>query len=419
MAIHSKKLFIAILTIVSIVSCTNENEEQPSVVLPMEMAYSTGLPVVVINTPDSSSIISKTEWINDAVISIFSPNRQLQFQYITSIKGRGNVTWNRYPKKPYSLKLDRKRGLLGMEAAKRWVLLANWCDRTLLRNDVAFEIARRTSLEWTPHGTHVELILNNTYQGSYYLCEKIQVGKNRLNIKEIHEDNKEEDITGGYLMEIDSYFDETNKFRSKVYGLPFQFQSPDADVLTKDAFEYMEHYVNQLELQLADDNKLKNCSFNEWIDLQSFVDWWIINELCYNKDVCKPRSAYLYKDRGKSIKAGPVWDFDFATFTLKRNIYIAKEFPYLERLFQNLEFQEIACKRWTELRPLIQTIPSYIDLMANKLIISAEYNNLMWPIDKKNNGDEKLTYEQAISRMKTSLIIRIETIDNFISSLNN
>ena len=310
MAIHSKKLFIAILTIVSIVSCTNENEEQPSVVLPMEMAYSTGLPVVVINTPDSSSIISKTEWINDAVISIFSPNRQLQFQYITSIKGRGNVTWNRYPKKPYSLKLDRKRGLLGMEAAKRWVLLANWCDRTLLRNNVAFEIARRTSLEWTPHGTHVELILNNTYQGSYYLCEKIQVGKNRLNIKEIHEDNKEEDITGGYLMEIDSYFDETNKFRSKIYGLPFQFQSPDADVLTKDAFEYMEHYVNQLELQLADDNKLKNCSFNEWIDLQSFVDWWIINELCYNKDVCKPRSAYLYKDRGKSIKAGPVWDFD-------------------------------------------------------------------------------------------------------------
>ena len=112
MAIHSKKLFIAILTIVSIFSCTNENEEQPSVVLPMEMAYSTGLPVVVINTPDSSSIISKTEWINDAVISIFSPNRQLQFQYITSIKGRGNVTWNRYPKKPYSLKLDRKRGLL-------------------------------------------------------------------------------------------------------------------------------------------------------------------------------------------------------------------------------------------------------------------------------------------------------------------
>lgn len=404
-------------------ACKNDDvdEQRPAVILPVEQAFSTGLPVVVINTPDSRPIVSKVDWVKNADISIVYPDGRKQQFTKASIRGRGNVTWARYPKKSFGLKLDKKAGLGGMKADKRWVLLANWGDRTLLRNAVAFEIARHTSLAWTPSGTFVELVLNGVYNGCYYLCEKIQTGENRLDITEMtRADEDEVGITGGYLMEIDSYFEEDNRFRSAVYQLPYEFCTPDFETLTDKMFDYMERYVNHVEQLLADDRALQNGSYRQYIDLQSFADWWIVNELCYNLDVSKAKSLYVYKDRGCPLMAGPVWDFDFATFTPETDIIVAQTFPYIQRLLLTPDFCRVVRERWNVLRPLLDDIPAYIDAKAKLLSVSEANNILMWPVtDKTTNGDELLSYPEAIDRMKQSFLLRLQVLDEFIRRLSD
>lgn len=412
------RIFIIFSTL-ALLSCSDENELLQGEFLPIDQAYATGLPVLVIDTPEGVPVTSKTVWVENASLVVQEANRTTEQSYSTSIRGRGNVTWSHYPKKPYYLKLNKKASLLGMKPAKKWILLANWDDRTLLRNDVAFEIARRTSLLWTPHGTPVELILNGNYCGSYYLCEKIQIHENRLPITEMSATDEDSlSITGGYLLEIDRYYDEVNKFRSSIYRLPYQFRSPDEKILTKAQFAYIKNYVNQLETSLSDKSRLRKGDYNNWIDAQSFVDWWIVNELCYNREVSRPKSVYLFKQRGELLRMGPVWDFDFSTFGSREDVYVAERFPYLARLFKNKDFQALARHRWAELRPLMTSIPDYIDQRAELIRASNEQNIRMWPISVTLNGDEKMTFDEAIDRMKQSIWRRIAVIDKFLYSFD-
>ena len=187
-----------------------------------------GLPVVYIDTPNAVAITSKEDWTKNSSIKIINTdgsedysNNKLQ------IRGRGNSTWT-YPKKPYALKLKDDSEILGMPAHKRWVLLANWMDRTLLRNDVSFQIAKQTCMEWTPRGKFVEVVLNGKHIGNYYLCEQIKVDANRVNIAKMETtDVSGYALTGGYLMELDVYFDEANKFKSATRKQPYMFKEPD------------------------------------------------------------------------------------------------------------------------------------------------------------------------------------------------
>ena len=120
----------------------------------------TGLPKVVINTPEAQPIVSKETWMENATLTIYDTDGSVSYQGTTQVKGRGNSTWG-YPKKPYALKLDKKSVILGMPKHKRWCLLANFMDRTMIRNDVSFELARQMkALDYTPQGRFVELFLN-------------------------------------------------------------------------------------------------------------------------------------------------------------------------------------------------------------------------------------------------------------------
>ena len=116
-----------------------------------------GLPIVYINTPSGKEIPPKTEdWLAETTIRIYDTDCSLAYSGTAGIRGRGNSTW-KYPKKPYAIKLDSKAEILGMPKHKRWVLLANWLDRTIMRNHISFKIAMQTDLEWTPRGHFVEV----------------------------------------------------------------------------------------------------------------------------------------------------------------------------------------------------------------------------------------------------------------------
>ena len=208
-----------------------------------------GLPVVFVNTPNSVAITSKEEWTSGTTIKIVNPNGSVAYEGTSGFRGRGNSTWN-YPKKPYAIKLDKKASILGMPKHKRWVLLANWMDRTLMRNRVAFKLGECTQMAYTPRGEYVELVLNGKHLGNYFLCEQIKVDENRVNIAEI--DAESEDVTGGYLLELDMYFDEAFKFKSSVKNLPYMFKDPDEDI--SDAmFNYLQRYINTMEDLLYND----------------------------------------------------------------------------------------------------------------------------------------------------------------------
>ena len=373
------------------------------------LSYS-GLPVVIIETPNQASIPSKHhDWLEDADITILTPDGKADYSGTTSIRGRGNSTWS-YPKKPYNLKLDEKAEILGMPKHKRWVLLANWMDRTLLRNRVAFQIALSTGMAWNPHGEFVEVILNGNHMGNYYLCEQIKVDKNRVNIHEL----EDEDTDGGYIMELDINYDEINKFESAVYKLPYMFKDPD-EVNAKQ-FEYIQNYINTLEASLANDEELAAGKFMEYMDIDSSIDWWFVHELTDNREPNHPKSTYMYKDKGGKLFAGPAWDFDWATFCEETGFSI-KNTLYYPRLFKNTTFVARVKERWKLLKPEFEKIPAFIESEAQRITPSEKLNHAMWPITSTVNGDESLSFTEAVQRMKSIYQKKIKWLDEAIQKM--
>ena len=173
----------------------------------VRLSVNTGLPVVYVDTEGGKGVYSKTEYV-PASLYINGAGKYETLQPVScSIRGRGNTTWT-WPKKPYLIKLEEKASVLGMNKHKRWVLLANFMDRSLMRNLVSMKVASLTSLDWTPGCVPVEVVLNGKHQGSYLLIEQVRVDKHRVNITEMKpEDNAGDALTGGYLLELDFQYD--------------------------------------------------------------------------------------------------------------------------------------------------------------------------------------------------------------------
>ena len=370
-----------------------------------------GLPVVVINTPGGAEIPPKTEdWLADATLTIYNTDATIGYAGTTGIRGRGNSTW-KYPKKPYALKLDSKAEILGMPKHKRWVLLANWLDRTLLRNHVSFRIAMQTDLAWTPRGEFVEVVLNGRHIGNYYLCEHIKVDKNRVDIHEL----EETDVDGGFMMEIDTYYDEPFKFKSAKRQFPYMFKDPDE---VNDAqFAFMRDFIGNLEGALYDKSRFAAREYADYLDVDSFVDWWITYELTGNTETKHPKSTYVYKDKGGKLKAGPVWDFDWKTYRLNNEEWVTKNHLYYDVLFTDPVFVAAVKERWNLYETKLRAIPQFIEAEAQRIRNSEEVNHQMWPVTQNTNEDINLSFSEAVARMKMSYEAKLEFMDKEIANL--
>ena len=370
-----------------------------------------GLPVVVINTPGGAEIPPKTEdWLADATLTIYNTDATIGYAGTTGIRGRGNSTW-KYPKKPYALKLDSKAEILGMPKHKRWVLLANWLDRTLLRNHVSFRIAMQTDLAWTPRGEFVEVVLNGKHIGNYYLCEHIKVDKNRVDIHEL----EETDVDGGFMMEIDTYYDESFKFKSAKRQFPYMFKDPDE---VNDAqFAFMRDFIDNVEGALYDKSRFAAREYADYLDVDSFVDWWITYELTGNTETKHPKSTYVYKDKGGKLKAGPVWDFDWKTYRLNNEEWVTKTHLYYDVLFTDPVFVAAVKERWNLYETKLRAIPQFIEAEAQRIRNSEEVNHQMWPVTQNTNEDINLSFSEAVARMKMSYEAKLEFMDKEIANL--
>ena len=383
----------------------------------MQTAEDTGLPRVYITTPGGVGINSKDVYVEDGTLSIFDKNGELELNILSDFKGRGNSTWM-MPKKPYAIKLSSKAEVMGMPKHKRWVLLANWVDRTLLRNDIAFEIAKKCpALPWTPRGEFVELYLNGKHRGNYYLCEHIKIDKNRVNIDEIDEETPETDMSGGYLLEFDTYSNaEINYFYTKHKNLPVTIKEPDEEVITSwehPAYTYIQNFVNSVEDALEKGNYSE---IESLIDVKSYAEWWLLYNLVGNLEPGHPKSCYMYKKRNGKLYAGPAWDFDCATFIPGRKGALLTQVLWYGYLFKHDSFKSLVKERWTVLKPEFEKVFTYIDEKAEYIRESNEINLEMWPVTQNVNEDIDLSYDDAVNRMKEAYRERITELDVLITN---
>ena len=192
------------------------------------------LPMVSISTPNNQPITSKEEYISNSLISV----SDVDGKYF-NIKGRGNSTWNA-PKKPYAIKFDKKVSLMSLPEDKSWVMLANYFDASLLRNDLAFYMGQKMShLDYTPHFYSVELTLNGEYKGIYQLGEKLKISKKRVNVGD-----------DGFLLEIDAKAgsDEIT-FSTPFLEQPVSIKDPDV-VEGDDNYNWVKNFVTEAEAAL-------------------------------------------------------------------------------------------------------------------------------------------------------------------------
>lgn len=379
--------------------------------------YFTNLPTVFITTPNFQEITSKEEWLSGARIVIANAGTENAVYTNSSIRGRGNSTWA-MEKKPYALKLASKRKVLGMAKHKRWVLLANYFDRSLIRNAVTFELGRATALEWTPHGEFVDLVLNGGLLGNYYLCEQIKVDKNRVNITEMSSADVEgESVTGGYLLEYDVYYDEVNKFKTAVKNYPVNLKEPDEDVLVGEQFAYIENYINEMEALLtgAAPDSLAGKTWRDYLDDTSFADFWLMNTIAGHNELDFPKSCYFNKERSGRLKAGPLWDFDYETFRTNYTL-VRKDLLYYPELFSDAAFTALVKERWAELYPKFLAVASFIEEQTELLAESGKINDALWPeILADPNGEAALPASDVQARLAETLLERLELLNEVIS----
>lgn len=387
---------------------------------PSFVPKSTDLPVLKINTAGAAPVDSKDNYV-DATLSIAdTANPSNDYAGTMRIKGHGNSTWT-MPKKPYRLNLDSKAPLLGMTSDSNWILLANYDDKSMLRTDVSFKISQMSGLAWTPSTAFVEVYLNDVYEGVYQLSEKVEVSKARLNIGSMDDtDNSGNDLTGGYLGEIDHYNGETFMMTS-LAGLPIGIADPDPP--TTQQSTYFSTAFTAAEASIYAPNFTNpDYGWQAYWDKNSLVDWFLVEELAGNQDSDDWSSDYFYKPRGDALfYRGPVWDMDI---TLGNDNYGAIKSPAIPwvgsqakwyvQLVKDPAFLAAVKAQWAVMRPQVATLPAYIDMRANALASAARNNYGRWPTLGEKvwpNPVEEGSYQGEVDYMKSWLNTRIAFMD--------
>jgi hypothetical protein len=385
----------------------------------------TKLPILYIYTSNKKTPITNEEYA-EADFKL-DPNdiHETSYSGELGIRGRGNST-SRFPKRPFRLKLSKKAGLLGMPEDKDWVLLANYSDKTLIRNSLAFEMSKRFGLPYTPRSRFIELFLNGDYRGNYLLVEQIKVADHRVNIKSLNEDDiSENKLTGGYLMEIDIRLDANYYFITNNKNLPFTIKSPNN--IVPEQYEYISNYINHIEnIIYSEDFADQEEGYAKYLNVETFINWYLVNEITKNVDAKFHSSVFLYKDRHKKLVMGPAWDFDIALGNISYNEnddpegWYIRNAAWFDRLFEDPNFTFKLKNRWNELKHTeIYTLLDYIDLTSKEIEVSQEKNFKKWKILNIYvwpNAVVTGSYDGEIQYLKQWLEKRIKWMDSQINA---
>ena len=379
-----------------------------------------GLPTVSIHTEGNVEPYDKITDI-PSIISIIGDKGNNIIAQTGGTRERGNFS-RTFPKRPYRIKFDSKQNVLDAPAkAKKWTLINNYGDKTLMRNLIAFHLSSVLEMPYTPYGTAVNVIMNGEYKGCYQLCDQIEVNKNRVNITEMKPtDNEGEALTGGYLIEVDAYAEDEISWFTSSNGTRVTIKSPDEDEITTEQSNYIRNFYSNME--------------NNWrtyLDTNTFLRHFLVGELSGNTDTYW--SVYMYKQRGEDkLYVGPVWDFDIAfendnrTYPINNHTQWVYQYGSVEGYMRTLTTNIINDKTtkaqlidiWDEARHNgidEESLMAFIDNMSQYLDAAQKLNFTRWPILNQSvhqNPRVYGSYQGEVNNVKNYLKERITWIDN-------
>lgn len=390
-----------------------------------QLVQLTNLPTVVINTQDAQDIVSKTEEIPSKVFIISENGTKLLATAETGVRGRGNASWG-FPKKPYRLKFDKKQSPLGApSSAKKWTLINNYGDKTLMRNILTFEVSRRVGMAYTPFCQPVDVILNGEYQGCYQFCDQVEVGTGRVEAK------------NGYLVEIDAYAYDEEVYFYTSRSTPVTVKYPKDDEITAEQLDFIKEFFANMEKAVNASNFTDpENGYRRYLDVDSFLQNFIIGEFCGNTDTYW--SVYMYKDGADGVfYTGPAWDYDLAFENDWRTYPINNldDFIYasagsvaaesVRTMVTRIVKRDAAATArlkaiWNETKPTLENLNDYVDETAALLEESQQLNFKRWPILKQSvheNPKVYGTYQGEVDNVKSYITGRLSRFDQLVNNL--
>ncbi len=416
------------------------------------------LPIVIIETenlvtiPDEPKVTAHMKIIDNAngINKVTDPASG--YNGLIGIELRGAYT-QRLPQKPYGLETRDSLGqnnnvsVMGMPVENDWILLANYNEKTFIRNPISFYLFRKMG-HYAPRSRLCEVVLNGSYDGIYLFTEKIKRDNDRVDIARLDpDDNAGDSLTGGYIFKIDYYSAEDSwlgNYSPIDYPgaeVHYVYHDPPAGELTSQQKSYIQSFVNEFETVLYGSNFSDPAEgYRKYLHVQSFIDYFIIGELSRNVDAYK-KSAFYYKDRDKNgglIHSGPVWDFDWAWLYLNEGcihfettdgsgwayrIDECNPWPspsgWIVRLMQDEQFVDAMYTRYFQLRETFlsnESIHHYIDSVAELVSDAQARHYVRWDILGRDVGAPEhppipATYAGEVDRLKEWIDKRLSWLD--------
>lgn len=423
---------------------------------------SSKLPIIIINTNGQKILDEPKIFATMGIIDngIGKENRISDsfngYNGKIGIEIRGHSS-QMFPKKQYGIELWDESGnsinssLLGMPSENDWVLNASYTDKTFLRNVITYKLGNDLG-RYASRTKFCEVIINNEYMGLYILQEKIKRDKNRVNIKKLEApDSTGDALTGGYILKIDridlgdKYFNSSFPSvypKSPVIPSPISYIHvyPNSKNILPVQQDYIRNYITAFETSLSNDDYNNPLSgFYKYIDINSFVDYYLVSEFVKAVDAYR-LSAYLYKNReteGGKLNFGPLWDYDLA-FGLPdyNNAWLSSGWqahvpPYegiwstpfwTKKIFDDPVFYNLLAKRWHEIKDSVfnpTKLFNYIDQMSLSILDARVRNFIKWPILGVYVWPEKFVgqnYEEEILYLKGWIAQRYAWMDKTLPS---
>lgn len=387
---------------------------------------------------------------------------KVTYEGIAGIEIRG-ASSQMFDKKSYGLETwdsnneDINVSLLGMPEEEDWVLHGPYSDKSLIRNKLIYDLARDMG-RYASRTRFVELTINDNYKGVYVFMEKLKRDKERIDIEKLKSDeNSGEDLTGGYILKIDKIagsnvgegYNNQNSFASKVPPanspnsiIRFLYEYPDAEDISEAQKDYIQEYIYGFEAALSSDNfKDPDLGYAPYIDVSSFIDFFILNEIANNVDGFR-LSTFMHKDMNGKLKMGPIWDFnlgfgnanyceggDTDVWAYKFNERCPGDFwlvPFWwERLLEDPRFVQELKDRWNQVRGnelSDQAILSRLDAYNTELVEGNAINEnfsqwrilgqWIWPNEYVGNS-----YSDERKYLQEWVTTRLSWLDGAIDNL--
>ena len=398
-----------------------------------EVQRLTNLPHVYINTFNGRNISSKTAYVY-ARMWYVDENDNVTFYDSLEIRGRGNASWG-LAKKPYKIKFHEKEKLLGKgySKAKKWTLLANHGDKTLIRNAITSLMGERLGLDFNPAAKFVDLTFNDRYDGTYQISDQVEVRPHRVNIT--NQDwpiDETSDITGGYLLEAIS--SDVTFYTDR--SVPIRIHYPEEDEIDASQKNYIKNFIRNFEQRLySNEFGDKDEGYRPLVDSVSLANWYLCTEISGNVDGFY--STYFYKEQQEDqLYWGPLWDYDIAYNNDNRNregmgyntlyqmmadVAYDNMRKWVRRMWEDPWFARLINRRFHEVvnNDLEGYLNQQIDSLTTLLNESKELNYQRWAINQRTLREIVLysTYDEYISDLRYYISEHIKYLDGAFAAL--